>query len=135
MYEGINVLSPGSGLALASKIISQLVPFHSTMSLAPATKSILLSPFQASAPSTFEALPISFNNNNLFPFCLILYGLYVVGSTIKSTEPLVSTGPTITVSVGIVSSSQVTSSWKGFVSFTATVPITGTSIPSLCRDI
>jgi len=76
------------------------------MSLAPATKSILLSPFQASAPSSLSVEPIPFNNNNLFPFCLTVVGSNFVGSTIKSTEPLVVIGPTITVSVGIVSSSQ-----------------------------
>ena len=90
MYVGTNVLSPGSGFALASNIICQFVPFHSTMSLALATKSILLSPFHASAPSTFCVLPISFSSKTRFPFCLIALGLNVVGSTIKSTLPLVS---------------------------------------------
>ena len=94
------------GLALASKITCQFVPFHSTMSLAPATKSILLSPFHASAPSSLLESPMPFNNSNLLPFCFTLDGSNDAGSTIKSTEPLVVTGPTITVSVGIVSSSQ-----------------------------
>ena len=108
--------------ALASKIICQFVPFHSTMSFALATKSMLLSPFQASAPSTFCVLPISFNNGTRFPFCFIALGLedWRIYYKVYTTSSIL--GPTITVSVGIVSISHVTNICIGLDSFNAIVP-------------
>jgi len=54
-----------SKFSLASKTIFHLVPVHSTISLAPATKSDPSAFFQPSAPSSLSASPIDSSSNNI----------------------------------------------------------------------
>ena len=90
-------------------------------------------PFQASAPSTFSAEPMSPSNSTLTPLPFMLVGLVLVGSIIASIVPLVDNGPTKTVFVGIVSSSQLTVICVSSKLLIAKVPTTLVVNPALSK--
>ena len=98
-----------SVFSLESNTMFHLVPVHSTISFAPATKSDPSAFFQASAPSSLSLSPMDSSNKSIFiPTCFKFTGLVLSGSIIKLILLFSPVSPVRIVSVGKVSLSQFT---------------------------